>query len=54
MLSRDCEEHVRTKIKEAAIDYRQDPGLNAACSIEVRALWTHSESDRPCSICSAE
>ena len=38
MLSRDCEDHVRSKIREAALDYRQDPVLAQACRIEVSEL----------------
>ncbi len=36
MLSRDCEDHMRTVIGEAAMDYRQDPLLTRACKKEVQ------------------
>ena len=35
-LSRDCEDHVRVIIKEAALNYKQDPVLAANCQQEVR------------------
>ncbi|XP_064639932.1 Golgi apparatus protein 1-like isoform X2 [Lineus longissimus] len=40
-LSRDCEDNIRSVMKEAALDYRQDPLLARACQSEITKFCGH-------------